>query len=199
MRVIMGLGNPGGAYEKTRHNAGFRVIDELAIRWGVQLSQYECSSRLWRTSWHGEHVCLMQPQTYMNRSGEAAACLCETSQVQRTDFVVVYDDLDLPLGRLRIKRTGGSGGHGGIASIMAALAGSDFARIKIGIGRPPARLDPADFVLQPFTRDEEAFILPAAQHAATAVEAVLAEGLDRAMALFNGADSMRPASPVQRA
>ncbi len=197
MRVIIGLGNPGRRYEKTRHNMGFRVIDELAIRWGVQLSQYECSSRLGRTSRHGEHVSLMQPQTYMNRSGEAAACLCETYQLQPTDFVVVYDDLDLSLGRLRIKRTGGSGGHGGIASIIAALAGSDFARIKIGIGRPPARLDPVDFVLQPFTREEEAFILPAAQHAAAAVEAVLAEGLERAMASFNGVDSMRHASPAQ--
>ena len=195
MRVIIGLGNPGWRYEKTRHNMGFRVIDELAIRWEVRLSQYECSSRLGRTSRHGEHVSLMQPQTYMNRSGEAAACLCETYQLQPTDFVVVYDDLDLPLGRLRIKRTGGPGGHGGIASIIAALAGSDFARIKIGIGRPSARLDPADFVLQPFTRDEEAFILPAAQHAAAAVEAVLAEGLERAMASFNGVESMRYASP----
>ena len=197
MHVIMGLGNPGRRYEKTRHNAGFRVINELATRWRVQLSQYQCSSRLGRTSRHGEDVSLIQPQTYMNRSGEAAACLCETYQLQRTDFVVVYDDLDLPVGRLRIKRAGGSGGHAGIASIMAALAGADFARIKIGIGRPPARLDPADFVIQPFTRDEEAFILPAAQHAATAVEAVLAEGLDRAMASFNGVDSMRQASPAQ--
>ena len=193
----MGLGNPGRRYEKTRHNAGFRVINELATRWGVQLSQCECSSRLGRTSRHAEDVSLIQPQTYMNRSGEAAACLCETYQLQRTDFVVVYDDLDLPLGRLPIKRAGGAGGHTGIASIMAALAGADFARIKIGIGRPPARLDPADFVIQPFTRDEEAFILPAAQHAATAVEAVLAEGLDRAMASFNGVDSMRQASPAQ--
>ena len=192
----MGLGNPGRRYEKTRHNMGFRVIDELAIRWGVQLSQYKCSSRLGRTSWHGELVCLMQPQTYVNGSGKAAACLCETYQLQRTDFVVVYDDLDLPLRRLRIKRTGGSGGHGGIASIMVALAGSDFARIKMGVGRPTAELDPADFVLQPFTRDEEAFTLPAARYAATVVEAVLAEGLDRAMASINGVERMRHANPA---
>ncbi len=164
---------------------------------GVQLSQYECSSRLGRTSWYGEHVYLIQPQTYMNRSGEAAACLFEIYQVQRTDFVALYDDSDSPLGRLRIKRMGGSGGYGGIASIMPALAGSDFARIEIGIGRRPARLDPADFVLQPFTRDEEAFTLPAAQHATTAIEAVLAEGFDRAMAFFKGADSTRRASPAQ--
>ncbi len=187
MSAIIGLGNPGRDYEKTRHNIGFWVIDILVKRWRTQLSQSACSSRVAWTHWNEKEVGLIQPQTSMNHTGQAAVCLCETYQLQPTDCIIVYDDVDIPLGHLRIKRTGGSGGHRGLASIIAALESPDFARIRVGIGRPPAGLDTADFVLQPFTQAEEAFILPAAQRAADAVEIILADGLERAMASYNGA------------
>ena len=193
MYAIIGLGNPGRDYDKTRHNVGFWVVEILAKRWGTALSQYVCSARMARTYWRDKEVSLIQPQTYMNGSGQTAACLFETYGIKRTDFIVVYDDIDMPLGHLRIKRTGGFGGHRGVASIITALCGPDFTRVKVGIGRPSAGIDTADFVLQPFTREEEAFILPAAQRAAVAVEAILTDGIERAMAVFNGAT---PETPV---
>ena len=199
MSVIIGLGNPGRDYEKTRHNIGFRVIEILAKRWRTQLSQSACSSRVAWTHWNEKEVGLIQPQTSMNYSGQTAACVCETYQLQPTDCIVVYDDVDIPLGHLRIKRTGGSGGHRGLASIITALESPDFARIKVGIGRPPAGLDTADFVLQPFTQEEEAFILPAAQRAADAVEIILADGLERAMASCNSVASVTLARSAQEA
>lgn len=189
MSAIIGLGNPGRDYEKTRHNIGFRVIDILAERWGIRLSQLLCSSRVAWTCRNGNKAGLVQPQTFMNHSGQAVGCVCETYQLQPADCLVVHDDVDLPLGHLRMKRTGGSGGHRGVASIMTALDSPDFVRVKIGLGRPAAGLETADFVLQPFTQEEEAFILPAAQRAASAVECILADGLEQAMALWNGAES----------
>jgi len=197
MSAIIGLGNPGRDYEKTRHNIGFWIIDILAERWGTRLYQLICSSRVAWTCWNGKKVGLVQPQTFMNHSGQAVGCVCEQYQLQPTDCIVVHDDVDIPLGHLRIKRTGGSGGHRGVASIMTALDSPDFIRVKVGIGRPAAGLDTADFVLQPFTHEEEAFILPAAQRAASVVECILADGLEQAMALWNGADSATLVHPAQ--
>lgn len=197
MSAIIGLGNPGRDYEKTRHNIGFWVIDILAERWGTSLSQSICSSRVAWTCWNGRKIGLVQPQTFMNHSGLAVGCVCEKYQLQPMDCIVVHDDVDIPLGHLRIKRTGGSGGHRGVASIMTALDSPDFIRVKLGIGRPAVGLDTADFVLQPFTQEEEAFILPAAQRAASVVERILTDGLEQAMALWNGAASATLAHPVQ--
>ena len=197
MFAVIGLGNPGWGYEKTRHNIGFRVIDILAQRWGTRLSQSVCSSRMAWTRRNGKKIGLIQPQTFMNHSGQAVGCVCEQYQVQPTDCIVVHDDVDIPLGRLRMKRTGGSGGHRGLASIITALDSPDFIRVKVGIGRPAAGLDTADFVLQPFTQEEEAFILPAAQRAASVVELILTDGLERAMAVWNGTAAATLARPVQ--
>ena len=197
MSAIIGLGNPGRDYERTRHNIGFWVVDILAERWGIRLSQSVCSSRVAWTCWNGKKIGLVQPQTFMNHSGQAVVCVCEQYQLQPPDCIVVHDDVDIPLGRLRVKRTGGSGGHRGVASIMAALDSPDFIRVKLGIGRPAAGLDTADFVLQPFTQEEEAFILPAARRAASLVERILTDGLERAMALWNGAASATLAHPAQ--
>lgn len=197
MSAIIGLGNPGRDYEKTRHNIGFWVIDILAKRWGTRLSQSVCSSRMAWTRRNGKKIGLIQPQTFMNHSGQAVVCVCEQYQLRPTDCIVVHDDVDIPLGHLRMKRTGGSGGHRGLASIITALGSPDFIRVKVGIGRPAAGLGTADFVLQPFTQEEEAFILPAAQRAASAVERILADGLEQAMAVWNGADSVTLAYPAQ--
>lgn len=186
MRVIIGLGNPGAEYRRTRHNVGFWVVDRLAERWGVSLSRNAFLSSIGETFQQEEKVMLVQPQTYMNRSGEAAARMRDFYHLAATDFVVTHDDLDLPLGRIRVKRGGSGGGNRGVASVIAGLGSKDFSRVKVGIGRPSEGMDPVNFVLQPFTPLEEAFILPAVERAAEAIEILLVDGLEKAMALFNG-------------
>jgi len=189
VRVVIGLGNPGPEYQKTRHNLGFWVVDLLAQRWSTTLSRRSFQSLIGDVQWRGEKILLVQPQTFMNRSGQAVAQIRDFYHLELTDLLVVHDDLDLPLGRIRIKRGGGgAGGNRGVASIIAALGSKDFLRVKIGIGRPPGRKDPAHFVLQPFTTQEEAFILPAVERAANAVEVILLEGMEKAMAFFHTAD-----------
>ena len=189
MRAIIGLGNPDLEYQRTRHNVGFRVVQKLAERCGIRLSRRAFLSIVGDGIWGNEKVLLVQPQTHMNRSGEAAARIRDFYHLALSDFVVIHDDLDLPLGRLRIKRGGGgAGGNRGVASLIGAFGSKDFVRIKVGIGRPPGRQDPADFVLKPFTLQEEAFILAAVDQAAEAAEVLLIEGVEKAMALFNVAD-----------
>jgi PTH1 family peptidyl-tRNA hydrolase len=186
VHVIVGLGNPGAEYQRTRHNVGFHVVDSLAHRWAIRLSRRSFLSLIGDGVWRGEKVLLVQPQTYMNRSGEAAVKIRDFYHLSLSDFVVVHDDLDLLAGRVRIKRGGGgAGGNRGIASLIEAFGSKDFVRVKVGIGRPPGRQDPADFVLQPFTRQEEASILAAVDRAADAIETLLIEGLEKAMAAFN--------------
>jgi PTH1 family peptidyl-tRNA hydrolase len=189
VRVIVGLGNPDPEYRTTRHNLGFWVIELLAERWQVRLSRQAFLSFVGDTQRHGEKILLVKPQTYMNRSGEAVVTVRDFYHLALPDIIVIHDDLDLPLGRIRIKRGGGgAGGNRGVASLIAVLGSKDFIRVKIGIGRPPAGQEPANFVLQPFTTAEEAFILPAVAQAATAVEIFLREGLEKTMALFNGTE-----------
>ncbi len=186
MHVIIGLGNPGTEYQRTRHNLGFHVVDVLARRWDIRLSRRTFLSLVGDGVWRGEKVVLVQPQTYMNRSGDAAVKIREFYHLSLSDFVIVQDDLDLPAGRVRIKRGGGgAGGNRGIASLIASFGSKDFVRVKVGIGRPPGRQDPADFVLQPFTRQEEASILAAVEKAADAIEVLLTQGLEPTMAVFN--------------
>ncbi|MGE0823531.1 MAG: aminoacyl-tRNA hydrolase [Candidatus Binatia bacterium] len=186
MHVIIGLGNPGPQYQRTRHNVGFWVVACLAERWGIRLSRRAFLSVVGDGMWRNKKVLLVQPETYMNRSGEAAARIRDFYRLEMAAFFVIHDDLDLPLGQIRIKRGGGgAGGNRGVASMIAELQGRDFVRIKVGIGRPPGKQDPADFVLQPFTRQEEASILAAVEQAANAVEVLLAGGIEKAMAEFN--------------
>jgi PTH1 family peptidyl-tRNA hydrolase len=187
VRVIIGLGNPGPEYRKTRHNVGFWVVDVLAQRWGIRLSRRAFLSLTGDGQLKGEKVLLVQPETYMNRSGETAIKIRDFYRLELADFVVVHDDLDLPLGRVRVKRGGGgAGGNRGVASLIAAFGSKEFVRIKVGIGRPPGRQDPADFVLQPFTPQEEASILPAVDNAASAVEMWISDGIEKTMAAVNG-------------
>jgi peptidyl-tRNA hydrolase, PTH1 family len=185
VRVIIGLGNPGPEYQKTLHNIGFRVVARLAERWDLRLSRRAFLSVVGEGFWRDEKVLLAQPQTYMNRSGAAAARLRDFYHLELSDFLVVHDDLDLPLGRLRFKRGGGAGGNRGVASLIAAWGSKDFLRVKIGTGRPPTGQDPAHFLLRPFTQAEEAFILPAVERAVEAIEVLLKDGVEKAMALFH--------------
>lgn len=187
MHVIIGLGNPGPEYRKTRHNVGFWVVNTLAERWGIRISRRAFLSFTGDGQLRGDKVLLVQPETYMNRSGEAAIKIRDFYRLELSDFIIVHDDLDLSLGRVRVKRGGGgAGGNRGVASLISAFGSKEFVRIKVGIGRPPGRQDPADFVLQPFTPQEEASILPAVDIAADAVEMWISEGIEKTMAAVNG-------------
>ena len=193
MRVILGLGNPGPKYQKTPHNVGFWTLGLLAERWGITFSRTTCTSRVGEDQRNGEQVLLVQPQTYMNRSGEAAGQIRDAYHLSVPDLLVVHDDLDLPVGRIRIKRGGGgAGGNRGVASVIEVLGSQDFARVKIGVGRPPDDSSAVDFVLRCFTPQEEASMLCAVWWAADAVDAVLTRGLEQAMDSFN-----RVEAPVQ--
>jgi PTH1 family peptidyl-tRNA hydrolase len=186
MKLIVGLGNPGPRYRRTRHNLGFRVVDLLAERWGIHVGgrRHEAESGVGEIA--GVSVMLAKPQTYMNLSGGAVAKLRRVRRLEVEDIIAVYDDLDLALGRVRIRGGGGPGGHNGVVSLIAAL-GREFPRVRIGIGRPPGGEDPAEYVLAPFTAAEVEPIERAIVRAADGVETLLTEGLERAMGTFNRA------------
>ena len=186
MWMVVGLGNPGPTYAKTRHNVGFMVIDRLAERWHVS---FEASPSVRAGSAHvgGQRVTLVQPQTFMNRSGAALASL---DPAPTDTLVAVYDDLDLPVGRLRVRAGGGSGGHRGVLSLTEHF-GPDFFRIRIGIGRPVDQAV-ADYVLAPPSAAEHAALAPTLERAADAVECLLAEGPTAAMNRFNGQAAVEP-------
>lgn len=181
MRVVVGLGNPGPRYANTRHNLGFMVVDRLATRWNIPLCQEQPELRVGSGTMAGQTAMLVQPQRYMNMSGEALSTLPE---LRAEDLVVVYDDLDLSVGRLRLRRDGGAGGHRGIASIVDVL-GPMFDRLKVGIGRPLDGVEAADYVLQPLTADELQEFEEPIERASDAVECIVTEGVERAMNRFN--------------
>jgi len=184
LRLIVGLGNPGQAYVETRHNAGFRVVEALAAGAGLKFRRHgEASATHGRVA--GDAVTLVKPQTYMNRSGPIVAALLGDLALDLSDVIVVHDDLDLDPGRLRIKSRGGHGGHNGVCSIIDALGSDRFARLKIGVGRPPAGEDPADYVLVPMSSRERTVFDETVQQAVQALECWIAEGLMAAMNRFN--------------
>jgi PTH1 family peptidyl-tRNA hydrolase len=197
MRVIIGLGNPGSEYEKTPHNVGFWTLELLAERRGITFSRSTCMSWVGEHQRNGEQVLLVQPQTYMNRSGEAAGQIRDSYRLSVPDFLLVHDDLDLPAGRIRIKRGGGgAGGNRGVASVIEVLGSQDFARVKIGVGRPPDHSSVVNFVLRCFTPREEASMLCAVRRAADAVDAVLTHGLEQAMDRFNRTEPEELTQPI---
>lgn len=180
MWVVVGLGNPGSEYEHTRHNAGFMVVDFLAERWGVALES-DRHARRGRGRYAEQPVQLIEPLVYMNRSGDVL------DDVTPDDHVVaVFDDLDLPAGRLRIRRRGGTGGHRGVASLVERL-GDTFARVRIGVGRPPLGMSSADYVLAPLAAEERRVLSQAATRACDAIECMITEGPAAAMSRFNAA------------
>lgn len=187
MKIIVGLGNPGPKYENTRHNLGFLALDEFVRKCRLTTGQLEKRADAWTTtaSVRGRRVLLAKPTTYMNRSGVSVKGLLKLHRLGPPDLIVVHDDLDLPLGTLKIKKDGGDGGHNGIASVMEELGTGGFTRLRLGIGRPPERMDPAEYVLMPFLAEE---LETAARTLETAAEALLVmvrEGVERAMNTFN--------------
>lgn len=183
--LVVGLGNPGREYAQTRHNVGFQIVTRLAEKHGLSFSRMQNEALVAAGRIGGARVVLAKPQTWMNESGRAVGPLTRFYKVEPARLLVIYDDLDIPAGTLRLRSEGGSGGHKGMRSIIERLSGQDFPRLRVGIGRPPGRMDAADYVLQPFTRDEEILIDSARDRAVAAIECYLAKGILETMNRFN--------------
>ncbi|MGD2104558.1 MAG: aminoacyl-tRNA hydrolase [Anaerolineae bacterium] len=183
--LIAGLGNPGRKYAKNRHNVGARCIERLAADHDLPFNRRQKSANLALGAILQHPVALVKPRTYMNRSGRPIAALASFYRVPLDRLLVVYDDLDLPLGTTRMRPSGGSGGHRGMRSIINQLGRRDFPRLRIGIGRPPGRMDPADYVLQDFSDQEENLLAKTLDQATAAIETWLGEGVDEAMTRYN--------------
>ncbi len=182
MRLVVGLGNPGRIYRGTRHNVGFEVVERLARRWGTRFRR-EGLAEVAEAVFAGIPVVLAKPLTYMNRSGEAVQELVKRLGLTPSQVVVVYDDMDLPLGTLRVRPRGSSGGHHGMASVLKALGTTEVTRVRVGIGRPEG--DAVDYVLSRFEQEEASKAQEAIERAADAVETLLLEGSAAAMDRFN--------------
>jgi PTH1 family peptidyl-tRNA hydrolase len=195
MKVVCGLGNPGDRYRLTRHNVGFRVVDLIADRWAVSQGHVRDGAARLEADRGGTvgRVLLVKPARFMNQSGPPLrAALRNANAEYESDLLVVTDDVDLPLGRLRLRRGGSAGGHNGLRDIIDALGTDQFARLRVGIGRDG---ETVDHVLSTFTRDEEELAREAIASAADAVERWLAEGIEVAMNEFNGVDLGESAEP----
>lgn len=185
MHVIVGLGNPGQPYENTRHNMGFDVIGEWSAMLGVRLRIGRFGSRHARAMVEGAHILLVCPLSFMNRSGEVVRAWTDYSRVSPDRTLVIHDDLDLPTGRIKVAKSGGSGGHRGIASIISCLGTADFARIKVGIGRPRYGEPMEDYVLSRCYEDERDVLKVATRQAVQAAACFVLEGVESAMNRFN--------------
>jgi peptidyl-tRNA hydrolase, PTH1 family len=183
--VIAGLGNPGPRYAGNRHNIGFMAVERLARAHDVKLGRGRYKTRLGEGRIAGRPVILVQPQTYMNRSGDAIGPLAAYYRVEPANVLVIYDELDLPLGTLRLREQGGTGGHNGMKSITNHL-GQGFPRLRLGIGRPTGRMDPAAYVLQDFGTEEWPVVAEVLRQAEEAVESFLRDGIELAMSRHNG-------------
>ena len=188
MKLVAGLGNPGARYRGTRHNVGFDVIDVLAARQGVgfDAAPAEALQAKWRRA--DDAVLLVKPLTFMNLSGQAVASLGRYYKVALQDVLIVCDDVNLPLGRLRLRASGSEGGHNGLRSVAIELGSIEYARLRIGVGRGDSRRDLADHVLAGFEPDEMSGIEAAVARAADCVETWVNDGLAKAMNAFNRSD-----------
>jgi PTH1 family peptidyl-tRNA hydrolase len=182
--LIVGLGNPGEEYENTPHNLGFLVIDRLAAAHAIRVSRKENTSRVGLGEIRGKHVALVKPQTYMNLSGPAVVGLLERYELKPDRLIVVYDELDLPWGSLRIRMKGSAAGHKGVKSLIGSLGTNEFTRVRLGID-PGNPVKGEQFVLAPFKRAQKQDVEEAVSRAADAVEFILAEGAAQAMTKFN--------------
>jgi PTH1 family peptidyl-tRNA hydrolase len=183
--LVVGLGNPGEEYAGTRHNAGFMLVERLAGDWGVELRGRLFKARTALARRGAEEVLLVQPKTFMNRSGAAVRAAMAGKDVPAERLVIAYDDLDIPLGEIRVRKKGRPGTHKGMISIAGEIRTDEFARIRIGIGPCPAGRDAAEYVLEPFRRDERALLDQSLEAAAEALEMVIDARIDRAMTRFN--------------
>jgi PTH1 family peptidyl-tRNA hydrolase len=185
VKIVVGLGNPGRQYAGTRHNIGFMVVDRLASIHSLAFSRRRFKSELAAGMVEGEDVLLVKPQTFMNLSGEAVGSVVRFYKRELSDLLIVYDDVDLPLGKIRLRPDGGSAGHNGIKSIIANLSSEEFPRLRVGIRGAFVYDDLSDYVLGKFTSDERAELDPIINMACDAVKAMLTEPFDKAMSRFN--------------
>jgi peptidyl-tRNA hydrolase, PTH1 family len=181
--LVIGLGNPGADYASTRHNVGYRVADEIAARHRVQLKDRAAKSLTGRIRAGGDEIVLAKPQTFMNESGLAARALRDRYRVPLDRTIVVHDELDLPFGRLRVRRGGSAAGHNGVRSLIADYGTADFIRVRIGVGRPVGT--GRDYVLDAFTPQERQALPPLVSRAADAVLSIVEKGVDRTMTDYN--------------
>ena len=185
VRLVVGLGNPGSRYENTRHNIGFRVIDRLAERLGMSVTRTRFKALYEKGRYNGQELILAKPQSFMNLSGEPVRALADYFDVEPTEILVVYDEIDLVYGRIKVVASGGHGGHNGVRSLVDNLKTRDFARIRMGVGRPDPRVDVSDWVLGKFSTDEGQTLDSHIDRGAEAVSTILADGLKMGMNAFN--------------
>ena len=185
--MIAGLGNPGREYEKSRHNVGFRVMDILAHRWNTSVDRLKFQALTRQISVDGKKLLLVQPQTYMNASGAAVSALATYYKITPEHILVIFDDIYLPVGRIRIRHGGSAGGHNGMKSIIQSLGTDQFPRIRVGVGeKPHPDYDLADWVLSNFSAQEEKDLAPALENAAAAAAILIDQGVEKAASAFNG-------------
>ncbi|MCA9866422.1 MAG: aminoacyl-tRNA hydrolase [Anaerolineae bacterium] len=189
--LIVGLGNPGRAHLYNRHNIGFMALDRLATRHGIELKRVQNKAIVGVGRVAGRSVILAKPQTFMNLSGQAVGPLANFYKIPPANTLVAYDELDIPFGVIRLREKGGAGGHNGMRSIIQHL-GQEFPRLRLGIGRPPGRMDAAGFVLQDFGRDELPLVSEMLDTALAAVESFVTNGIDLTMSRFNGPVGVQP-------
>jgi PTH1 family peptidyl-tRNA hydrolase len=188
MYIIAGLGNPGRRYESTRHNAGFLTLDILSKKWGIPIKKIGFHSTYGEGLLGNEKLVLVKPQLFMNRSGEAISSVVNFYKIPLGNLIVIYDDVDLPLGKIRIRKCGSAGTHNGMKSVIYQLQSEDFLRVRIGIDRPPPEWDLADYVLAQCEAGQKDNFRAALQNAAMAAEVIIREGADEAQKRFNGSD-----------
>lgn len=185
MKIIAGLGNPGLKYAGTRHNVGFSVIDELAEKYNISLDAKKHKAVFGKGIMEGEKVILAMPQTYMNLSGESVRELLDYYKCSADDLIVIYDDIDLAVGKLRIREKGSAGGHNGMKNIISHIGNEAFVRIRVGVGEKPKGMDLADYVLSRFKKDELPFIREACTNACKACGMIIKDGTQAAMNKYN--------------
>jgi len=188
LNLIVGLGNPGLRYQRTRHNIGFQAIDALASAHQIQLSHTDLMSQWGRGTIRGKEAFLVKPQTYMNLSGKAVIGFLLYFHLTYQDLLVIHDDIDLPLGRIRLREQGRSGGHRGVDSIIQCLGTFRFARLRVGIGRPCGQQEPKEYVLKEFSEEEQTTVVKVIQTVVQCVEVILDQGMLIAMNRFNRPD-----------
>jgi len=191
MKLIVGLGNPGKTYARNRHNVGFQCLNYFAKLHSIRFDRRQCRARIGIGEVRGEKLLLAKPGTFVNLSGNSVAGLVYKHNIPVSDLLVIYDDLDLPLGKIRLRQSGSSGGHKGMNSIISALGSEDFPRIRVGIGRPQAEEQSVseeaivNYVLSDFSTPEEATIKPVIARVAEAIDCFLTDGIEAAMSKFN--------------
>lgn len=184
--LIVGLGNPGREYKNNRHNAGFMLLDVLAGRLDAAFTRLESKALVTRSRYGESRIILAKPQTYMNNSGLPVSALLRYYKIPLENLLVTYDDVDLDLGTIRLRPSGSAGGQKGMDSIIKRIGSNEFARLRIGISRPPGRMEAADYVLQDFPRSEKEVLLQVLDHGAQAALSFVSDGIEEAMNLYNG-------------